>query len=60
MANIAPFRALRFAGGPDISAHTAPPYDVIGPGLHEQLLAQAENIVHVDFGLGSTDPAEPG
>lgn len=60
MANIAPFRALRFTGGPDISAHTAPPYDVIGPSLHEQLLAQPENIVHVDFGLGSTDPAEPG
>lgn len=59
MATIAPFCALRYTTAPDVSSVTAPPYDVIGPALHMKLLADPHNIVHVDFGLGSTDPAEP-
>ena len=57
MATVEPFAGLRYnpALCPDLSAVTAPPYDVIGPALHADLLAEPRNIVHVDLNPG--DPA---
>ncbi len=58
MATVRAFRGLRFdpaVAGP-LDACLAPPYDVIGPALQQQLLARSPyNIVHVDFG-----PERPG
>lgn len=53
MAEIAPFRALRFdpAVVGDVGALLAPPYDVISPGLQEELYARSpHNIVRVELG----------
>ncbi len=52
MPDIRPFRALRYdpevAGDPALLV--APPYDVIGPALHEALLARhPRNAVRLDF-----------
>lgn len=64
MARVSPFRAVRYARGPgeDISALTAPPYDVIGPDLREQLLARDDhNVVALELAEGPLDPnAEDG
>lgn len=51
MATVEPFAALHYnpARYADLSAVTAPPYDVIGPALHAELLAEPDCIVHVDF-----------
>ncbi|MEE8143011.1 MAG: DUF1015 domain-containing protein [Planctomycetota bacterium] len=38
MPDFAPFRGIRFRPGTDVTACLAPPYDVIGPDLHQQLL----------------------
>jgi len=59
MATIAPLRALRYnpAVVADLSAVTAPPYDVIGEALHAELLAEPHNIVHLDFNQWPLDPA---
>jgi uncharacterized protein (DUF1015 family) len=56
--DIRPFRALRYdpevAGDP--TALVAPPYDVIGPDLHQELLARhPRNVVRLDLPRG-----EPG
>jgi uncharacterized protein (DUF1015 family) len=62
MARVRPFAAYRY-GRPerDISAVTAPPYDVISPAQREALLAQdADNIVALELPSGSLDPASPG
>lgn len=55
MADIAPFRALRF--GQDALADVlAPPYDVIGPKEREVLGARSpHNIVHLDLPAGEGD-----
>ena len=55
MPDIRPFRALRYdpeqAGDPALLV--APPYDVIGPALHEQLLARhPRNAVRLDLPAG--------
>ncbi len=52
MPDIRPFRALRF--NPDVAGDlallVAPPYDVIGPALHERLLARhPRNAVRLDL-----------
>ena len=58
MPDIRPFRALRYdpevAGDP--TALVAPPYDVVGPDLHRELLARhPRNVVRLDLPRG-----EPG
>ena len=57
MAAIEPLRALRFnpAQAPDLTAVTAPPYDVIDAALQAELLAEPHSITHLDFNAGSTD-----
>ena len=55
MPDIRPFRALRYdpevAGDPALLV--APPYDVIGPELHERLLARhPRNAVRLDLPVG--------
>jgi uncharacterized protein (DUF1015 family) len=61
MATIAPLRALRYNPQrfADLSAVTAPPYDVIGPPLQAELLAEPANIVWIDHRPGSIDPSDP-
>lgn len=59
MPDIRPFRALRYdpevAGDPALLV--APPYDVIGPSLHERLLARhPKNAVRLD--LPTSQPGE--
>ena len=63
MPEIRPFRALRY--DPDtagaLSALVAPPYDVIGPALHETLLARnPRNAVRLDLPsvVAGEDPDE--
>jgi uncharacterized protein (DUF1015 family) len=56
---IRPFRALRYAPEAvvDIGDVVAPPYDVIGPDEHAQLLARhPNNVVRLD--LPTTEPGE--
>ncbi len=63
MARVLPFRAVRFArpAGSDISALTAPPYDVIGPELRDELLARdPHNVVALELPEGALDRAVPG
>jgi uncharacterized protein (DUF1015 family) len=63
VARIFPFRAVRYAvpAGTDISALTAPPYDVIGPALREDLLARdAHNVVALELPEGPLDPSAGG
>jgi uncharacterized protein (DUF1015 family) len=58
-----PFRAIRFAlpAGSDITKLTAPPYDVIGADLREDLLARdPHNVVALELPEGPLDPAVPG
>ena len=62
MARVRPFAAYRY-GRPerDISALTAPPYDVICPAQREALLAgDPDNIVALELPSGPLDPAVPG
>jgi uncharacterized protein (DUF1015 family) len=57
MSRIAPFRALRFAPGPDdaLARRLAPPYDVIAPERRRALAADPHNIVHLDLPEGPAD-----
>src|SRR5438270_2761163 len=58
MADIRPFRAFRYDLGHvgRLSEVVAPPYDVIGPDLHQRLYDRSpHNVVRIDFGKG-----EPG
>ena len=49
MPQLMPFRAWRYAPGTDLSAVTAPPYDVLSPADIDALRARdPHNIVHVD------------
>ena len=62
MPDIKPFRALRF--DPDVAGDlgliVAPPYDVIGPELHQRLLARhARNVVRLDLPLSEPMDADP-
>ncbi|MEX2253803.1 MAG: DUF1015 domain-containing protein [Acidimicrobiia bacterium] len=46
--DLAPFRGLRYTTGPDLTAVTAPPYDVIEPAERDALAASAStNAVHL-------------
>ena len=61
MTQIQPFRAIRYntEGNSDICAVVAPPYDVIGARLRDELSARDEhNIVRID--LPHIPPASPG
>ena len=52
MPEIAPFRALRFdpAVAGDLNTVICPPYDVIGPELHEKLLRRSShNVVRIEL-----------
>ncbi len=59
MATIEPFRGLRFEETSRLSVLTSPPYDVIDSRLQQELLADPENISHLDFNDGSTDLNDP-
>jgi uncharacterized protein (DUF1015 family) len=62
MARVRPFAAYRYAAAErDISALTAPPYDVISPEQREQLLRRDEhNVVALELPDGPLDPNTPG
>lgn len=59
MARIRPFRAWTYAHDTaDITAFTAPPYDVISPAQRAELLAKSEhNVVALELPDGPLDPA---
>jgi uncharacterized protein (DUF1015 family) len=59
MARVRPFAAYRYVRPEhDISAVTAPPYDVISPAQRERLLAADEhNVVALELPEGPLDPA---
>ncbi len=62
MARVRPFRAVTFSHpeGPDITRHTAPPYDVVGAEQRERLLRlEPHNVVALELPSGSPDPAAP-
>ncbi len=62
MARIRPFRSWTYARDTaDVTAFTAPPYDVISPQQREELLAKSEhNVVALELPEGSLDPQTPG
>ncbi|MGV8082368.1 MAG: DUF1015 domain-containing protein [Coriobacteriia bacterium] len=64
MARVRPFAAYRYAcakNAEDISALTAPPYDVISPAQREDLLGRDEhNAVALELPSGTLDPEVPG
>ena len=61
MARVRPFAAYRYARSGDISALTAPPYDVISPDQRAELLTRdAHNVVALELPDGSLDPTVPG
>ena len=61
MARVRPFSALRYARPElDLSAVTAPPYDVISPAQREALLAKdPHNVVALELPEGELDPTAP-
>jgi len=62
MARVRPFAAVRYrTENPDITALTAPPYDVISAEERESYLAlDAHNVVALELADGATDPTVPG
>ena len=61
MARVRPFAAYRYTRSGDISALTAPPYDVISPQQRAALLAKDEhNVVALELPDGPLDPTVPG
>jgi len=63
VAAVHPFRAVRYTlpDGSDLSAVTAPPYDVISPSMRAELLARdAHNVVALELPEGPLDPAVAG
>ncbi|MSQ28446.1 MAG: DUF1015 domain-containing protein [Dehalococcoidia bacterium] len=55
MADVRPFRGLRYRTGEPLGAVLAPPYDVIGPAEQEALYAASpHNVIRVE--LGRTEP----
>lgn len=62
MAVVRPFRGIRYAcpPGADLSALTAPPYDVVTPAEQERLLAvEPHNVIALELPEGPLDPARP-
>jgi uncharacterized protein (DUF1015 family) len=62
LAVVRPFRAVTYAheAGADISALTAPPYDVISPAQREALLDRdPHNVVALELPEGPLDPSLP-
>jgi uncharacterized protein (DUF1015 family) len=59
MARVRPFAAFRYGSSErDVSALTAPPYDVISPEQRESLLAiEPHNVVALELPEGALDPA---
>lgn len=58
MADVRPFRGLRYDASADVATRLAPPYDVIGPQEQEALYAASEhNVIRVE--LGRTEPNRP-
>ncbi len=58
MAVVRPFRAVTFSldAGIDVSAHVAPPYDVVSPARRAALLARdPHDIIAVDLPLGGEE-----
>ena len=58
MAVVRPFPGVTFAleNGPDVSLHTAPPYDVVSPRQRAALLASdAHNVVALELPEGGDD-----
>ena len=50
MADVRPFRALRYAPGTDLGAAICPPFDVISPEEQRELYARSHlNAVHVEL-----------
>ncbi|MGB4581834.1 MAG: DUF1015 domain-containing protein [Coriobacteriia bacterium] len=63
MSLVRPFRArvYRHQPGADLSAFTAPPYDVVTPERRAALLAvEPHNVVALELPDGPLDPAVPG
>ncbi len=63
MSLVRPFRAriYRHEPGADLSALTAPPYDVVSPADREALLARdPHNVVALELPDGPLDPGVPG
>lgn len=63
MSLVRPFRArvYRHEPGADLSAFTAPPYDVVTPERRAELLAaEPHNVVALELPEGPLDPAVPG
>jgi uncharacterized protein (DUF1015 family) len=62
MARVRPFAAYRYARSErDISAVTAPPYDVISAAQRAELIARDEhNVVALELPEGPLDPTVPG
>jgi uncharacterized protein (DUF1015 family) len=50
MADVRPFRALRYAPGTDLGAAICPPFDVISPDEQRELYARSHlNAVHIEL-----------
>jgi uncharacterized protein (DUF1015 family) len=63
VALVRPFRAIRYTRptGSDITALTAPPYDVVPPEMREDLLGRdAHNVVALELPEGAVDRSAPG
>jgi uncharacterized protein (DUF1015 family) len=63
VARVLPFRAIRYSqpAGADISALTAPPYDVVTDAARDTLLGRdPHNVVALELAEGATDPAVHG
>ncbi|MDA3936409.1 MAG: DUF1015 domain-containing protein [Actinomycetota bacterium] len=62
MARVRPFRAFTYPrADADITAVTAPPYDVISPAQREELLrCDPHNVVALELPEGPLDPEVPG
>lgn len=58
MAEIIPFRAIRYSGADDLSGLVCPPYDVINPAERQRLLSLPNNFVRIEspqqIGLSET------
>jgi len=54
MADVRPFRALRYAPGLDLSKAICPPFDIISPEEQRALHQRAPyNAVHIEFAYDS-------
>jgi uncharacterized protein (DUF1015 family) len=61
MAEILPFRAVRYAENGDVSSLCSPPYDVLSQNERDELTAKnPHNVVELDLPNGSLDPSAVG